>query len=148
MLKIVAALLCIAPQLAFAGGVERAVPAPEVTLWSSYRNSSMTTGGGLGGHKLPTTAGFRVDAITWFCTTAAGTATGTMTLRVTDGTNNCDAVVDCTTTDVRATGTKRIATTGACAFAPGAALSASIQAQCLTAQPSVTGLDVVGFWNQ
>lgn len=122
------------------------VAASEHTLTVSYRNAALGAGVILGGHVLPSTRPFTVSGVTWRNSAAAATATGTMTLRVSDGTNNCDASVTCTGTDVTATGIKRNASAGACTFAPSAALTVSVAVACGTAQPTVQNLDVVGYW--
>lgn len=119
----------------------------ENTLWISYRNSTLSGSAPLGGHKLPAARGFTLAAVACNVSTAAGSATSSMVIRVTDGSVNCDSTVDCTSNDVRAGGAKRYETlSGTCAFAAGSALTASVQTACSTAQPTITNCDFVGTW--
>lgn len=138
-------LVVLLPCLALGQGVARQFSQPEATLFSQWWNAALTTTT-RAGYKLPADRGFTVSAVTYYVATAAGTATGTMLIRVTpDGSNFCTATIDCTSDDARATGAKRASTTGVCTFSPAATLSVNTT-QCTTAQPTVHNVNVVGVW--
>lgn len=112
---------------------------PLTTTWLNGLASVQT----LGGHKLNAAQGFNLNAVTLYTSVAASGA-GNTVLRVTDGTNNCDATFSCTT-DNNTTGVKRVDTTGSCTFAAGASLTLSVQtAGCATTQPTIKNIDWVG----
>lgn len=132
-----------------AQALNRPVVPAEATLFTFYRGAALAAAAGLGGHVLPS-RGFRVTAFV-AQSSAAGVGAGTVTLRISDGTNNCDAAADCVTTGLSAwgnTGPKRLrVTNGVCSFAPGAYLTATVlSTTCATTQPSITISSVVGFW--
>jgi hypothetical protein len=145
---IAAVLVTLAPALSSAGVYRSAAP-PEVSLYTHYRAALIATGAALGGHVLPA-RGFRVTAIV-MQTTAAASGAGNVTLRVTDGTRNCDAAVSCVTAGGGGfgdAGPKRFApTTGTCDFPASALLTTSVVTSgCATTQPNVLITTPVGLW--
>lgn len=118
--------------------------ATPVTLTSVYANA-VASAVTFGGAKLPARAFTATDIGTYVSSAAAGA--GTTTVRVSDGTNNCDFAMDCAA-DTNTTGPKIKATTGGtCTFAASAALTVSITATtCATTQPTLKNIDVRGKW--
>jgi hypothetical protein len=145
-IKLLAALWlsCAAPALA--QGVSRVRPIEE-HLALTIKIGGVLTTSTLGGYVLPTRS-FEVQAVTGRCG-APSAGAGTVTFRVSDGTNNCDCAAGCTTTGVTGmgdAGMKRIACTGSCTFAASSALTFSVTSPCASTQPTVTNLDVRGVW--
>jgi hypothetical protein len=140
------AALLLAPLFADGQSLQRPRSAPEVVLTSRFINGAITAIT-LGGTKLPADQGFRVSRVT-FRTSSTVNVTGgtTVTLRVTDGTNNCDCAKACTgASGFSLTGQDAICT-GTCSFAPGSSLTFSVTtAGCTTVQPSVLTVEVRGY---
>jgi len=144
-LLVLLALLFAMPTPAEAQGITRPFVQPETTLWSGWRNGATTGTALIGGHGLPSDRGFIVTAITMNVSTVGGGGAGTTVVRITDGTNNCDATFLCTAT--ASLGVKRSAATGTCSFPAGALLAGSfLSSTCTTTQPSINNADVVGKW--
>lgn len=96
-----------------------------------------------GGEVLPARA-FTVAAIRFRISVAGNTGSTNAVLRVSDGTNNCDAAFACNSAAVN----YRVATTGTCTFAASASLTYSVNAvgDCVT-PPTILGGEVIeGNW--
>lgn len=139
-------VLALAASAASAQGVQRAVPQREEVLIPAHIGAAVAASGNYGGgvQADPVT----VQAITMRVSTGGGGGAGNVVVRVSDGTNNCDATFACTgtgVTQVGASGPKRAATTGACTFAASALLTVSVPtAGCTSTQPAVQNLAVLG----
>lgn len=143
MRKNIAALLVLAPSLAFGQGVSRARPPDEAMLFSRHMNT-LASANPLQATALPL-RGFTVARVTTYVTVVSGGGAGSTTFRVSDGTNNCDCAMTCATS--QSTGPKGLACTGTCSFAPSASLTLSISATtCTTTQPTIMTIDVRGYW--
>jgi hypothetical protein len=119
---------------------------PETPITLTVVNGALNTGTSLGGYVLPSDRGATFAAFTTIVYSASGGGAGNSVVRISDGTNNCDATMPCT--DSQSTTAKRYAMTGTCAFAAGAALSYSVTtAGCTTTQPSVRNITFVVKWN-
>ena len=136
--------------VAYAGAKKTASYPPENLLWTSYRNSGLSNGGTLGGRLLATRA-FVVTAVNVSVASVGGGGAGTSVITITDGTNNCLVTMTCALS--AANGRYRTGTTagltlsGACTFAPGADVRATVTtAGCTTTQPTVNNIDVLGIW--
>jgi hypothetical protein len=138
--------------VALTAGVHRATrPPPETILWTKSHNNPLASSGDLGGKLLPTARGFVVRSVGVRIVTGSGGGAGNTVLRITDGTNNCDATLACSVSQAagtyRSDQTASFALSGACVFAAGAAVRATVQtAGCTTTQPTAVNFDVMGDW--
>lgn len=143
--------IVMAPAVCWAQGVARPIVAPEETLVPGWRGSAITASLNLGGYRLPPERGATVKAVTMHVYVVGGGGAGSTVIRITDGTNVCDASFSCSATDLTGTasaGAKRVSVSGACSFPPGASLVMSVNATtCTSTQPSVTTVSAVGRWN-
>jgi hypothetical protein len=139
-------VMAVVPFTVSAQGVARSQPAPEEILIPRHHNAALTTAT-FDGLVLPA-RGVTVSALT--CRISAQSAgTGNTTVRVSDGTNNCDCVASCAGTGVSAfgdAGMKRVACSGGCTFAASAVLTMSVTAGCGTTQATPTSLQIRGYW--
>lgn len=105
----------------------------------------LTTSLVLGGTQLPNHP-FTMTDVGFYVSNAAS-GTGTVTFRVTDGTNNCDFANDCTLGIASIGGKIKTTTSGICTFAANAALTYSVlSAGCTVLQPNVKNIDWRGNW--
>ncbi len=117
----------------------------EVDFLPSYPNAALAAALNVGGRIMHPDRPFTVRAVSIAETVAGGGGAGSTVVTVTDGTNNCTATLACS----NGVGRYRIATAGACSFAKGANLSASVTtAGCTTTQPTASSLIVSGRWEQ
>lgn len=141
-----AALALFALALPAHGNVTRTKVIPEDVIVLGFRGAALTASLNLGGRSLPASRGATITAIDMHVYTGGGGGAGTTVVRVTDGTNNCDATFACATTN--AAGVPRVAPSGTCSFAAGAQLRMSVTATgCTSTQPSVTTISALGAWN-
>jgi len=152
MKKLLAALAILAPALALGQGVAYKPLIPEHTLLSWHFNVAAATGTcpatgtGCAGHVLPARS-FTVAGVATYVSVVSGGGAANTTIRVSDGSNNCDCNLACNTV-TNSTGAKRATCTGTCTFAPGALLTVNVQtAGCTTTQPTLRNVDIVGKWN-
>lgn len=114
-------------------------------LIAAYPNAAVVAGTTYAGVRLPVgrSEDFTVEQITFRISAAGSGGSTNATIRVSDGTNNCDAVVACNT----AAGVQTLAPTGACAFLTNASLTLQVTSigNCTTG-PTVQNLNVVGVW--
>jgi len=116
------------------------------TLSSFYINGPVAGGGvTYEGIVLPARP-FTVVALRFYNSTASSGA-GTTTLRVTDGTNNCDFAMSCAIFSGNIP-IRQASTSGTCAFAASASLTyVDVSSTCATTQPAIKGtVDVEGNW--
>jgi hypothetical protein len=124
-----------------------APPVPGPTTLSSFLVNGVVTAASYGGTVLPARA-FLVQAVRFRVSVAASGA-GTVTLRASDGTNNCDAAVSCalatTNTSLRQAAAP---SAGSCTFPASATITYSVASStCAVTQPLVLGtVDVEGTW--
>jgi hypothetical protein len=112
---------------------------PFVSVWLNGLASVQT----LGGIKVGAGYGLIITNVTFY-TSVVATGAGNTVLRISDGTNNCDATLSCTTVN-NTTGAKAATPTGTCTFATGATLTASVQtAGCATTQPTLKNIQWMG----
>jgi hypothetical protein len=142
------ALLSAAPLAAWAQGIARPAPSPEVAVIQYSRTSILSVSTALGGVVLPADRGFLVTHVSASISVSA--AGGTATFRITDGASNCDCVADCTSgsevNKIGSVGPRRWSCSGACSFAPGARITHSLFSGCSTTQPTGTNWTVIGKW--
>ena len=114
---------------------------PEVlaSLYTNAVNNANTYGGWY------LTQPFTITHVAVYVNNASGTGTNNI-LRITDGSNNCDATFSCTT-DINTTGVKAKVTTGTCNFAAGASLVLSETTAGCTPDPTLKSITLLG-WNQ
>lgn len=137
------ALSLMLPGLAGAQGVTR-VERPSRDQLLYLRTVGVLAAGTIAGWKAPPDRAIVLTRLTAYISGASGGGAGSTTIRVSDGTNNCDAVLPCASTN--STGPKDAAFAGACSFAPGAALTLSCTATtCTTTQPTAQTLDIHGY---
>lgn len=112
------------------------------TLSSVYPNAAVTTGLVMGGAGLPGESGFTVNGVGFYVSASGVGGSTNMTIRVSDGTTNCDFSIACNT----ATGPKQLANAG-CSYAAGATLTYSINTRgdCGTGA-TIKNIDVQGYW--
>lgn len=97
----------------------------------------------IGGGSLPARA-FTVSAMRYRISVAGAAGTTNATVRVTDGSNNCDASFACNTV----AGNYRVATSGTCAFAASASLTYTVTSigDCGPAPTLLGAVDIEGNW--
>lgn len=113
-----------------------------VTL-SSQPASGALAAISLGGGVLPARA-FTATAIRFRISAAGVAGTTNNVVRISDGTNNCDASFACNS----AVANYRITTTGACNFAASASLTYSVNAigDCASPTTVLGAVDIEGEW--
>lgn len=139
MKKLVLLLVLLLSLPALASGLKPTVDAAD-RLFLALRIGAVVGGGTTysGTVNGPTPA--RIVAVTAY-TSAAAVGAGNSGFRISDGSNNCDCQISCTTTGTSGfgdAGAKRMSCTGSCTFAPGAALTMASLSACATTQPNVT----------
>jgi hypothetical protein len=112
------------------------------TLTSIYWNGGVPAALSVLSRKPLPARAFTVTAAT-IDSVSGGTGAGNFVLRVTDGTNNCDATFAC---PVASNTGLRAATTGTCTFAASASLTMQVQTICGTTSGTFHSWDVEGNW--
>jgi hypothetical protein len=113
------------------------------SLASVYVNAVTTASTIYGGQTLPARA-FTVNAVAFRVRTAGSGGTTNAVIRVTDGSNSCDASWACNT----AAGNQRLTPSGTCAFAASSALTFTVNTigDC-SAGPDIFGnVEIIGSW--
>jgi hypothetical protein len=110
------------------------VPVPWGTTFSAQ---SLVTARKLATHAMTVT---RVEMAVH---SGSGGGAGTAVIRLSDGTNTCDATFACT--DTQTTGNKEATLSGTCAFPLGATVTVAFVAPtCTTTQPAIRSATVLG----
>lgn len=109
----------------------------ERTLFSVYVNGIPT--GQFDANKLGSAAGATVTAISTSWLSGTTSDGGVLTFRITDGSNNCDCAVSCSSPSARTS------CSGSCSFAASATLTPQRQAGgCVTDPVAIGNVQVVG----
>lgn len=115
------------------------------TLGTWYYGQQAVAGDTIGAYKLPAHA-YTVNQTLIQVQGTLGSGTGNTVIRVSDGTNNCDATCACSSCS-NTIGSKRPTMSGTCAFAANAALTVTINStNCSTANPGIWNVAVEGIW--
>ena len=134
-------LAALVPSLALAQGVARPRAPREAILFTAQVNTAASA---INYFAVVNPAPVTVRSVSIYQSSAGGGGAGSTVVRITDGTNNCDATFACSTT----TGTNAAltaSTTGACTFTRGAAILVGFSASsCTTSQPGIRSIVATG----
>lgn len=108
---------------------------------SSMYLNAVASAAVIGGFTLPARP-YTVTDIGYYVGSPAASGAGTTTVRVSDGTNNCDFALNCAS-DTNTIGPKIKAGSGSCVYSASAAITVSITATtCATTQPTLKNIDI------